>query len=127
VTRTGIVTKSAPRPSGAYSQGIRSGSIVAVAGQVGIDPVTGLLADGLAAQTRQAMKNIDAILRAASASLDSVVQVRCYLRDVGRFDEFNAAYSVLMPDPKPARVAIGVAIPGDGDIEIEVLAVVDGV
>ena len=125
MTRTSVETGRAPCPSGAYSQGIRSGSIVAVAGQVGIDSSTGLLADGVAAQTRQAIANVEAILRAAGASLDSVVQARCYLRDVSQFDEFNSAYLLLMPDPKPARATIGAAIPGEGDVEIEVLAVTD--
>ena len=122
--RVQIQTADAPAPGGAYSQGMAAGRLIATAGQVGIDPRTGDLAGGIEAQTRQALANVTAVLDAAGASWTEVVKTTCFLADIADFARFNAVYSKVVPDPKPARSTIGVRLAGELLVEIEALAVV---
>jgi reactive intermediate/imine deaminase len=106
----------------AYSQGIRKGGIISTT-QVGDDPETRQLAEGTGAQTRQTLKNITSVLEAAGASWGDVVKTTCFLRDIRDFDEFNAVYSEMVPEPRPARATVGVQLSGTIRVEIEALAV----
>jgi 2-iminobutanoate/2-iminopropanoate deaminase len=118
-----IATSDAPKPGGAYAQAIRNGDIVVLSGQVGVDPATGLLPSGVAAQTRRALLNLDAVLGAASGSLANLIKTTCFLASVDSFAEFNAAYEETMGSHRPARSTVGVKLPGDYLVEIEGIAV----
>ncbi|MFC4555001.1 RidA family protein [Georgenia faecalis] len=122
---TTITTPDAPSPAGAYSQGVRAhGTVVAVSGQVGLDPATGELVTGIDAQTRQALANVEAVLRAAGASLADVVKTTCFLTDLSYFAEFNAVYREVLGEAFPARSTVGVGLAPGMLVEIEALAVV---
>ncbi len=120
-----IATGDAPAPGGAYSQAFRSGTTIWLAGQVGIDPATGEIADGVAGQTRQALRNLEAVLRAAGGSLESLVKTTCFLTRVEAFPEFNRAYEEMMGSHRPPRSTIGVDLAGGYLVEIEGVAVVE--
>ncbi len=121
--RREIVAKGAAAPSASYSQGIAFENMVVTAGQVGSDPVTGELKDGLAAQVRAAIANLEAVLAAENLGLEHVVKTTCFLTDVGDFAEFDAVYRELFPEPLPARSTVGVALAGGLLFEIEAWAV----
>jgi reactive intermediate/imine deaminase len=109
-----IVTPDAPS-SPLYSQGVRAGSHVFVSGTTGIDPATGQLAgDTIHAQTRQALANCEAILRAGGATLDDVVEVGILLTDPDDFAGMNEEYASWFPVDPPARYAakLGARLPG---------------
>ncbi|HEY0277151.1 MAG TPA: Rid family detoxifying hydrolase [Solirubrobacterales bacterium] len=118
-------TDAAPAPVGPYSQGARVGDVLAVAGQVGIT-AAGVTAEGIAAQTRQAFENIGAILTAAGAGFEDVVQVRVFLVDKGDFAAMNDVYAEFFDSRPPARSTVYVGLPRDLLVEIDVLAVLDG-
>jgi 2-iminobutanoate/2-iminopropanoate deaminase len=123
MTRMQVSTSGAPAPGGAYSQGISAGPVVATAGQVGIDPATGVMADGIERQTELALRNVGAVLEAAGVSWADVVKTTCYLTDIANFERFNRVYADFVPDPKPARSTVGVRLGGSALVEIEALAV----
>jgi 2-iminobutanoate/2-iminopropanoate deaminase len=118
-----ILTSAAPVPGGAYSQAVRFGGLLFTAGEVGIDPVTGVLGPTLREQTEQAIRNVDAIIQAAGGSLASVVKTTCFLRNMEDFPTFNEVYSRMFPDPRPARSTIGVDLAEEFLVEIEAVAV----
>jgi 2-iminobutanoate/2-iminopropanoate deaminase len=124
-----IESGSAPEALGPYSQAIaaRAGAVVWVSGQLGIDPAAGsLVAGGVGAQTEQAIKNVFAIVEAAGGRPASVVKTTVYLRHLEDFGEMNDVYARLFAAPYPARACIGVAaLPKDGLVEIEAIAVVE--
>ena len=123
MTRQAISTSSAPAALAAYSQAIRSGDMVFCAGQLGIDPATGELADGIEAQAERALKNLAAVLDAAGMSFDDVVKTTCFLADINDFNDFNGVYIRFMPDPPPARSTFQVgALPRGARVEIEAIA-----
>ena len=121
--RDRIHTDSAPKALGPYSQAIRAGDWVFTAGQLGIDPATGQLQEGVAAQTTQALRNLDEVLRAAGASLGTVVKSTIFLADMNDFAAVNEVYGSFFTDAPPARSTVQVArLPMDGRVEIEVVA-----
>ena len=120
-----ISTDGAPAPAGAYSQAFRSGNTLWLAGQIGVDPATGKVAEGVAAQTRQALHNLEAVLRAAGGDLTSLVKTTCFLTDVEAFAEFNAAYDEVMDGHRPPRSTVGVRLAGGYLVEIEGAAVIE--
>jgi 2-iminobutanoate/2-iminopropanoate deaminase len=123
MTRQAIQTNGAPAALGPYSQAIRSGDLVFCSGQIGLDPSTGELADGVEAQAERALKNLAAVLDAAGLGFDDVVKTTIFLADVGDFAAVNAVYGRQMPDPPPARSTIGVgALPRGARVEIEMTA-----
>jgi 2-iminobutanoate/2-iminopropanoate deaminase len=123
-TRQPIRTDAAPAAAGAYSQAIRAGDLVFTAGQLGIDPGSGQLADGISAQAEQALRNLGAILDAAGSGLDRLVKVTVYLADIGDWPALNEVYTRLVPEPFPARSAFAVRdLPLGGLVEIEGVAV----
>ena len=119
-------TKAAPMPAGPYSQAIRRGNILALAGQVGVDPNTGqLVAGGVSEQTRQALTNLRAVLDEAGASLADIVMMRVYLTDSTHFGPMNEAYRNSFEEPFPSRTTVFVGLPPGMLIELDALAVVD--
>ena len=124
-TREPIHTDAAPAAAGAYSQAIRTGHLVFTAGQLGIDPATGQLAEGVEAQAEQALRNLAGILEAAGSGLDRLVKVTVFLADIGDWPALNEAYTRVVPEPFPARSAFAVrALPLGALVEIEAVAAV---
>ncbi|WP_423225931.1 RidA family protein [Candidatus Amarolinea aalborgensis] len=121
-----IATPHAPAALGPYSQGIKVGNLVFTAGQLGLDPTTGKLVDGLEAQTEQALKNLAAILEAAGSRLENVIKTTCFLADINDFKAFNAVYARFFASNPPARSTVQAgALPAGGRVEIEVVALVE--
>ena len=118
-----VETPKAPKPIGPYSQGIEAGGFVFVSGQLGIDPDTGQMAEGVEAQARQALKNLVGVLEAGGAGLEDVVKVTVFIRDMNQFSVVNAVYQEFFSPPYPARAVVEVsALPGGGLVEIECIA-----
>ncbi len=126
MSKHAVSTTAAPAPVAAYSQAVRKGNILQLAGQVGVDPATGEVADGgVTGQTRQVFANLRAVLEAAGAGLDDVVMMRVYLTDPAHFADFNAVYNELVSEPYPARTTVYVGLPTGLLVEIDALAVLD--
>jgi 2-iminobutanoate/2-iminopropanoate deaminase len=119
-----IFTKDAPKPVGPYSQAIRAGDLIFVAGQVPSNPATGeMVTDDITEATVTCMTNIKTILAAAGASLLDIVRTTIYLTKIEDFGSVNEAYSRFFDLNPPARTTIGVAaLPGGAIIEIDVIA-----
>lgn len=115
------MTSGAPTPTGPYSQAIRAGGLVFVAGQRPQDPVTGQIADGVAAQARQVLQNVRSVLEEAGCTLDDVVKVTVHLADLRDFDTFNGVYREFFAEPYPARTTVGSSLRGIL-VEIDVIA-----
>ena len=123
--RQAISTGQAPPAIGPYSQAIVAGGLVFCSGTAGIDPVTGEIPEGIAEQTRLALRNLEAVLTAAGASLSTLVKTTIFYRDVADFATINEIYAAHMPDPPPARSApAGVQLPHGLLISIEAIATV---
>jgi 2-iminobutanoate/2-iminopropanoate deaminase len=123
MTRQAIQTSGAPAAVGAYSQGIAAGELVFCSGQVGLDPASGELVDGVEAQAERALRNLAAVLDAAGVGFADVVKTTIFLADVNDFATVNAIYARFMPDPPPARSTIGVGgLPKGALVEIEAIA-----
>ena len=119
-----VSTPSAPASAGPYSPAVRAGDWLALAGQVGIDPATGKLADGgVAAQTRQALANVAAVLGDCGASLGDVAKTTVFLVDMGDFPVMNEVYADAFAGHRPARSTVAVAaLPLGARVEVEVWA-----
>ena len=119
-----VPTPSAPGAAGPYSPAVRAGDWLALAGQVGIDPETGKLADGgVAEQTRQAMANVAAVLGDCGASLGDVAKTTVFLVDMGDFPVMNEIYADAFAGHRPARSTVAVAaLPLGARVEVEVWA-----
>ena len=123
MTREAISTGGAPAAIGPYSQAIETDGFVFCSGQLGLDPVTGDLLDGIEAQAERAMLNLRSVLDAAGVTFEDVVKTTIFLADMGDFGVVNAIYGRFMPDPPPARSTVQVAgLPKGGRVEIEVIA-----
>ena len=123
MTRQAISTSGAPAALGPYSQGIVSADLVFCAGQLGLDPATGELADGVEAQAERSLRNLAAVLDAAGCSWADVVKTTIFLADIGTFAAVNAVYARFMADPAPARSTFAVgALPKGALVEIEAIA-----
>ncbi|HEX2095083.1 MAG TPA: RidA family protein [Longimicrobiaceae bacterium] len=122
--RTVVSTPDAPAAIGPYSQGVRVGGTLYVAGQIALDPRTGRLVEGgVEAQTRRAMENVRAILRAGGFGLEDVVQVQVFLADLGDYARFNEVYAEFFRGAPPARAVVQVSrIPRDALVEVMVVA-----
>jgi 2-iminobutanoate/2-iminopropanoate deaminase len=120
-----IATADAPKAIGPYSQAIKTGSMVFVSGQLGMDPHNGAFVDGgVGAQTQRALENMRAILAAAGCSLQDAVSCTVYLKDMNDFSSMNEVYASFFPSEPPSRAAIEVArLPKDGLVEIACIAV----
>lgn len=117
-----IATKNAPAAIGPYAQGIDTGSLVFTSGQVPINPESGLIPDGITAQTKQSLDNVKAILEEAGLSMNNVIKATVFLKDMNQFADMNKVYESYFTD-YPARSAVEVArLPKDVLVEIEVIA-----
>ncbi len=117
-----ISTEKAPKALGPYSQGIIAGNFIFVSGQGGIDPKSGVLADGIEAQSHQIFQNIQSILEEAGSGLDNVVKTTCFLKNLDDFQAFNKIYENYLTK-KPARSCIEASdLPGGFLVEVEVIA-----
>lgn len=117
-----VATKNAPAALGPYSQGYVHGGIFYSAGQLGLDPVSGELAEGIEGQADQACKNVGAVLEEAGTSYDKVLKTTCFLADMGDFAAFNEVYAKYFTS-KPARSCVAVkTLPKNALCEIEVIA-----
>lgn len=119
-----VITSAAPSAIGPYSQAIKVGSFVYTSGQIPIDPATGQFVEGgIEAQARQSLLNVQAILKEAGATMDSVVKTTVFLADMNDFAAVNAVYAEFFTEPFPARSAVAVkSLPKGALIEIEVVA-----
>lgn len=123
MTRQAISTNSAPGAVGPYSQAIDTGDLVFCSGQLGLDPATGQLVDGVEAQAERALRNLAAVLDAAGVRMADIVKTTVLLADIDDFAAVNAIYATFMPDPPPARSTFAVRdLPKGGLVEIEAIA-----
>jgi reactive intermediate/imine deaminase len=104
-----VHTDAAPKAIGTYSQAVRCGATVYLAGQIGLDPQTMALAAGAGPQVRRVFENLRAVARAAGGDLKDIVKLTVYLTDLGNFALVNEIMAAYFTPPYPARAAIGVA------------------
>lgn len=118
-----INTSAAPAAIGPYSQAIRAGDYVFTSGQIGLDPASGKLAEGIEAQTKQVLTNLHAVLAAAGASLEQVIKTTIFLVDMADFQVVNTLYASEFANEPPARSTVQVAaLPRKAVVEIEAVA-----
>lgn len=124
--KTVVETADAPKAIGPYSQAVVAGDLVFLAGQVGADPKTGKLVEGgIEAETEQALKNLEAVLKASKSNFGNVVKTTIFLADINDFAKVNEIYGRVVAAPFPARSTVQVArLPRDARIEIEMTALV---
>lgn len=124
MTKSIISTQESALPQGAYSQGVRAGGFLFIAGHTALDPETQkIVGNNIEEQTERALKNIQAVLQAADASLEDIVKTTVYLTNIDLFSRFNQTYEKYFPNTKPARATVEAKICGDGAlIEIEAIA-----
>ncbi len=120
-----IHTEAAPAAVGPYSQAVRSGDLVFLSGQIGLDPQTGnLVPGGTAAEAEQVLRNLSAVLAACGLSFRAVVRTTIYLVDLADFATVNEVYGRHMQPPYPARATVGVAaLPRGARVEIDAIAI----
>jgi 2-iminobutanoate/2-iminopropanoate deaminase len=123
MARSTNTTPAAPAPTGPFSQHARVGSVIAVAGQVGVTPDDSVL-DDVAKQTAQALRNVLAVVEAAGAHEEDIVSVRVFLTDTEHFEEMNEVYATFFSKPRPARTTVYVGLPAGLLVEIDALAVI---
>ena len=113
---------SAPAPVGPYSQGVEAGAVYC-AGQIGTDPSTGNLVEGIAGQTARAIANLEAVLAAAGLGLENVVKTTVFMADLSEFTAMNEEYAKHFSRPYPARSTVqAAALPKGARVEIEAIA-----
>ncbi len=118
--KSAITTPGAPGAIGPYSQGIRAGNLVFVSGQTPLDPDNGTIPEGITAQTERGLMNVQAIVEAAGCSMDDVVEVSVFLKDMNDFSAMNEVYKGFFDSPYPARAAVEVSrLPLDVLVEIK--------
>ena len=127
-TRRSIVkTADAPKAIGPYSQAVKTDTLVFVSGQLALDPATGNLVDSdIRKETRQAMNNLKNILTAAGSSLENVVKVTLFIKNMDDFAMINEVYGEFFPADPPARACVEVArLPKDAHFEVEAVALLN--
>ena len=118
-----IATPNAPGAIGPYSQGWIVGDFIYSSGQIPVNPATGTIPEGIAAQTEQACKNVSAIMEAAGVTMDNVVKTTCFLAEIADFTAFNEVYAQFFTS-KPARSCVAVKdLPKGVLCEIEAIAI----
>ena len=117
-----IQTRDAPEAIGTYSQAVRAGDSVYLSGQIGLDPATMQLAEGIEAQTHRVFRNLAAVAAAAGMTLDHAVRMTVYLTDLAHFARVNEIMAQYVKEPYPARAAVGVAgLPRGALVEIDAI------
>jgi 2-iminobutanoate/2-iminopropanoate deaminase len=121
--RQPITAPDAPAAVGPYSHAVRSGGLLFLSGQTPLDPATGTLVAGdVGEQTRQCLRNLEAVCAAAGASLRNAVRCGIFVTDMGTFGEVNTAYAEFFPEAPPARSTVGVAaLPVGAQVEIDAI------
>ena len=120
MSKTAVISPDAPAALGPYSQAIRAGNTVYLSGQLGLDPKSGNLVDGVEAQAHQVFRNLRAVALAAGGTLDDIVKLTILMQDLGDFAKVNAIMAGYFNEPYPARATYQVAaLPKAGLIEIE--------
>lgn len=119
-----VSSAKAPEAIGPYSQAIESGDFIFCSGQIGVDPATGELVEGIERQSERVLKNLQAVLKAAGSDLGRVVKTTVYLADINDFAKMNKVYAKMFDKHKPARATVAVAnLPKGASVEIDALAV----
>jgi reactive intermediate/imine deaminase len=120
--KTAIQTKDAPAAIGTYSQAVRAGDTVYLSGQIGLDPASMQLAEGIDAQTHRVFRNLAALAAGAGLGLESAVRMTVYLTDLAHFARVNEIMAQYVREPYPARAAVGVAgLPRGALVEIDAI------
>lgn len=120
-----ISTASAPAAIGTYSQAVQAGNTVYLSGQIGLDPATGQMVEGIDAQIVRVFENLKAVAEAAGATLDAVVKFNIYLTDLANFSRVNEVMSRYVAQPYPARAAVGVKeLPRGALVEADAILVI---
>ena len=126
LSREVIAGPDVPKPLGPYSPGVRAGGFLYVSGQAGVDPATGEPAGStIADQARQAMRNVEAVLRAGGSRPELVVNVTVLVADIGEFARVNEVFAEAFPSEPPARMTMQVPLPLGLLISIGCVALVD--
>jgi len=121
-----IKTDNAPQAIGTYSQAIKVNNTIFLSGQIGLDPKTMQLVDGIENQIHQVFKNISEVVKVSGASMSKIVKLNIYLTDLGHFATVNEIMKQYFSEPYPARAAVGVAsLPKDALIEADGFVVID--
>ena len=119
-----IATEKAPAAIGPYSQGMVCGTLLFTSGQIPVEPSTKAVPDDVAAQARQSLENVKAVVEAGGSSMDRVVKTTVFLADMGDFAAVNQVYSTYFAEPFPARSCVqAAALPLGVKVEIEAVAV----
>ena len=122
--RSIVSTPKAPAAIGTYSQAVRAGDTLYLSGQIGLDPQSGQLVDGIDNQIRRVFENLKAVAEAAGGSLADAVKLTVYLTDLAHFARVNEIMSAYFEPPYPARAAVGVAaLPRGALIEADAILV----
>ena len=126
LTKQVVSAENAPKAIGPYSHGVKACHFLYTSGQLGMDPVSGALVDGgVEAETRQAIKNLKAVLEAGGSALQHVLKTTVFLKDINDFARMNAVYGEFFTENPPARSAVQVAaLPRNGAVEIEAVALI---
>lgn len=121
-----IKTDNAPQAIGTYSQAVKVNNTIFLSGQIGLDPKTMQLVDGIENQIHQVFKNISEVVKTSGASMSNIVKLNIYLTDLGHFATVNEIMKQYFSEPYPARAAVGVAsLPKDALIEADGFVVID--
>jgi len=122
---TVISTPKAPAAVGPYSQAIKASNTVYCSGQIGLDPATGTMVEGVVAQANRAFDNLEAVLAQAGAKMTDVVKFTIFLTDINDFSQVNEVMAAHVPTPYPARSCMQVAaLPKGALVEVEAIAVI---
>ena len=120
--KTAIQSKGAPAAIGTYSQAVRAGDTLYLSGQIGLDPETMQMAEGIEAQTHRVFRNLAAVAAAAGVGLEQCVRMTVYLTDLAHFARVNEIMAQYVREPYPSRAAVGVAgLPRGALVEIDAI------
>ena len=118
-----VSTPNAPAAIGPYSQGVKVGNLIFTSGQLPMNPQSGELVADIEGATQQSLDNVKAVLEAAGATMDNIIKIVVFLRDMNDFAAMNDVYATYFPNDPPARSAVQVArLPKDAILEIEAIA-----
>lgn len=120
MTREVVSTTNAPGAIGPYSQAVRAGGLLFLSGQIPLEPATGQMVEGgIEVQTDRVMRNLQAVVEAAGATMADVLKTSCFLADMSQFPAFNEVYGHFFPAEPPARETVQVArLPKDALVEV---------